>query len=177
MPEIIFWINSCPLSAILYLLSYICCPLSYIYYPVLVKFKAGEELTVSYMNLFSQDPDWQSRCINDFQTNSSQLEFWWNWKQQKRNRQSYLLKHFGFSCTCRLCSLEGVDREKVTWTTIVLSSTSIVTIVYIAAVFYHHFTKTRMISLPFHTFWWQPGWWGEKGGVRHSGSTKGERRN
>ena len=23
--------------------------------------KAGEEITISYMNLFSQDPDWQSR--------------------------------------------------------------------------------------------------------------------
>ena len=31
-------------------------------------------------------------------------------------RQSYLLKHFGFSCTCRLCSLEGAKREQVSWT-------------------------------------------------------------
>jgi len=49
--------------------------------------EAGEELTISYMNLFTQDPDWQSR-------------------------QSYLLKNFGFSCTCRLCSLEGAEREQ-----------------------------------------------------------------
>ena len=26
--------------------------------------KAGEEITISYMNLFSQEPDWQSRWLN-----------------------------------------------------------------------------------------------------------------
>ena len=33
--------------------------------------KAGEEITISYMNLFSQDPDWQSRWFlaKCFQTN------------------------------------------------------------------------------------------------------------
>ena len=35
-------------------------------------------------------------------------------KEMHIQRQNYLLKNFGFSCTCRLCSLEGGERGQVT---------------------------------------------------------------
>ena len=47
---------------------------------------AGEELTISYLNLLDQDPSWKAR-------------------------QSYLLTNFAFSCSCQLCTLKGEARD------------------------------------------------------------------
>ena len=72
----------------------------------------GEELTISYLNLLSEDPTWGARWVSLQNRQHCKLLF---------TRQGYLLENFGFSCTCCLCALEGESREQVMITLIAVS--------------------------------------------------------